>query len=131
MNEEMQAVILNGMPLGQFVAYYLVGVFGIAFFFLSNLLKAIETDPTTPRTFQWIYFVKGLIRVVLALMALAFGIVYFSELMGYIVDVPQGAEVEITGFSALLVGISVDQLSKKLVSLSIGSYKGIQKRMKQ
>lgn len=131
MNEDMQSILLNGMPIGVFLAYYLVGVFGIAFLFLSNLLKAIESDPSTPRTFKWIYFIKGLVRLVLALMALAFGIVYFSELMGYIAEVPEGAEVEITGFSALLVGISVDQLSKKLVSLSLSSYKVVKKQVKR
>ena len=131
MNEEMQAILLNGMPLGEFVAYYLVGVVGIAFFFLSNLLTAIESDPNTPGTFRWVYFIRGLIRVVLALMALGLGIIYFSELMQFIMEVPEGADVEINGFSALLLGIGVDGLSKKLVSVSIGGYQGIKKQIKR
>lgn len=119
----MKTLLLNGMTIGHFFVYYLVGVFGIAYVFLGNLLKAIESDPTTPRTFQWVYFVKGLIRVILALMSLAFGILYFSELMSYIMEVPEGVEVEINGFSALIMGIGIDGLSKRLVSASIDGYK--------
>jgi hypothetical protein len=123
MESNVTEILLNGMPLGQFIGYYIIGMAGALMFFLGNLYKGITQDTSTPMKFSWRYFVKGLIRVVLSLTTLAFGILYFSELSPFLFQLTEGQFVEINGFSALLLGIGVDSLWKKLLAVGIDGAK--------
>jgi hypothetical protein len=116
---EVTEILLNGMPINEFISFYLIGAVGALMFFLGNLYKGITQNVDTPMTFSWRYFVRGLIRVVLALTSLAFGIIYFSDLSKYLFNLQEGQTAELNGFSALLLGIGIDGLWKKLLQVGI------------
>ena len=124
-------ILLNGMPLHEFVIFYLVAIGGMLMFFLHNLYTSIKTDINTPITFHWRYFWKGLIRVILSVLSLPAGIVFFGEisLMVFATETP----AELNALSALLLGIGVDRLWKGLLGFGIdaGNFsKGVIKRLK-
>jgi len=116
MDEEVAGLLLNGMPFKQFIVFYLVAVGGVLLFFLHNLYKAIKVDTDTPMTFKWPYFIKGLIRVIMSLVSLAFGIIFFEEISMIIFATEQ--PVELNALSALMMGIGVDRLWKGLLGVS-------------
>jgi TRAP-type C4-dicarboxylate transport system permease large subunit len=128
---EVTEILLNEMPLGQFIGFYLIGTVGALMFFLGNLYKGITQDISTPMKFSWKHFVKGFIRVVLALVTLAFGIIYFSDLSQHLFSLSEGQVAELNGFSALLLGIGVDGLWKKLLQAGVDGMKVTEKILKK
>lgn len=134
MEQEVYIVLLNGMPLSTFIAYYLIGIGGVLIFFLSNLHTAITTDPNTPNTWSWKAFIKGGIRLTLALITLAFSIVYFKEMAPFLFNIApdliteNDTIVNINGFSSLLMGIGIDHICKGLISMTYGGAKLIKKQ---
>lgn len=127
MDEEVAGLLLNGMPLKQFIVFYLIAVGGALIFFLHNLYTSIKEDSSTPMTFKWRYFVKGLIRVVMSLVSLAFGIIFFGEISLIIFATDQ--PVELNALSAFLMGVGVDRLWKGLLGVSNQTRKAVAKKM--
>jgi len=114
------------MPFKQFIVFYLVAVGGVALFFLHNLYTSIKLDVSTPPTFVWKYFIKGLIRVVMSLLSLAFGIIFFKEISLIIFATDQ--PVELNALSAFMMGIGVDRLWKGLLGVSDQTRKAVAKK---
>jgi hypothetical protein len=127
MDEEVAGLLLNGMPLKQFIVFYLVAVGGALIFFLHNLYTSIKVDSSTPMTFQWKYFIKGLIRVIMSLVSLAFGIIFFTDISLIIFATDQ--PVELNALSAFLMGVGVDRLWKGLLGVGEETRRAVAKRM--
>ena len=117
------------MSFEKFIGFYLIGATGALMFFLSSVYNAIKKDITTPMNFSWKYFMRGMIRIILALISLSFAIVYFSDFSKHLFNLSDGQIVELNGFSALLMGVGIDDLWKKLLSAGASGAKAGEKMM--
>jgi len=127
MDEEVTKLLLSGITQKEFVAFYLMGVTGIVVRFLADLWYGIRMDRNTPYHFQWSYFLKGFLRVVMSLIVMAFVVARFQEFSHLLVDInfPNPTRVSdgnvpvagITAGSAFLLGLGLDEVLKKLVGL--------------
>ena len=147
MDEEVIKLFLNDMPLKQFVVFYIVAIVGALMLFLKDLNRSLLHDTSTPYQFEWRYFWKGLIRVVMAMVSLFFGVAYFKELSPYLFDivVPEAMvnqlgesgihdhdfQIQINVLSAFGLGVGVDKLMKGLVGTADGGRKAIIKKFKK
>jgi hypothetical protein len=129
MSPEIVEILLNGMSFEKFIGFYLIGATGALMFFLSSVYNAIKKDITTPMNFSWKYFMRGMIRIILALISLSFAIVYFSDFSKHLFNLSDGQIVELNGFSALLMGVGIDDLWKKLLSAGASGAKAGEKMM--
>jgi hypothetical protein len=129
--DEVTEILLNGKSVTEFIALYIAGTIGALWFFLQNLYDGITKDPTTPMIFSWRYFVRGLIRVVLALTGLAFVILYFEELSPHLFELPNGTTAGLKVHTALFIGLGIDGLVKKMISAGIDGAKATEKALKK
>jgi len=117
-------MLLSGITGKEFVVLYLVSIVGIVVRFLYNLWEGITKDIATPFTFQFKFFVKGLIRIIFSLIIMAVVIARFQEfshLFGSIENViaeGDNATIGLTAGSAFMLGMGVDELVKRVVSYS-------------
>lgn len=106
--EIIYKLVLNGVPLREFLILYGWGLLGSFSFFLFSLYKSLQFDKRTPKAFHWKYFWMGAIRVFLTLVFMALGIVFWDKVSHLIFNV-EGA-VELNGWSAFLSGTLIDRL---------------------
>lgn len=130
MDEDVTSMLLQGITGKEFLVFYLVGIVGIIIRFLMNLSTAIKTDSKTPYKFQWRYFVKGLIRLVISFGIMAVIVARFHEFSHHLVNMepvfnsptrlPDGIEVEvsanITAGLSFTIGLGIDEIVKRIVS---------------
>ena len=123
MEDEVRTILLNGMPVVEFIAYYLAGLFGAFVWFLIKTLRAISKDPETAGRFQWRYFWRGFVKFILTLIILPWVVIYFEDYGPFIMQglfgFPQLAEgqdllMEINAGSAALIGFFLDMGIRKL-----------------
>lgn len=118
MDNEVYQLLLNGMPIKEFLVYYIFGIAGALSFFLYSVWNAINEDSNTPSKFSWKFLLKGTIRVVLSLITLAFVVIYFKQISPFMFDVTNtDVDVKINGFSAFLAGVSIDTIWKALLGV--------------
>lgn len=104
----------------EFLAYLLVSYLGVIAWVLVKSIRAMRRDPDTPDSFSARLFFVGILRTILSLLILPWAVVYFSDLVPFILKflltLPEGMEVpaEINGFSAFILGFVVDYLIDKL-----------------
>jgi len=128
MNERILELLLAGITAEQFVVFYVVGIAGILVRFLYNLGEGILFDNKTPYNFRMKFFVKGLIRLFVSMIVMAFVIARFYEFSHYLVDVarppnhPGGmgdVHANITIGSAFMLGLGIDEVVKRIVGRTI------------
>ena len=112
---DVAKVLLNGIPLHQFIAFYIAGLVGALIAFGINVGQAVKNDTTTPNKFQLSKLKFRLIRWMTTLLLLAVGIIFNKEILGAMLD--STTPIELTLWSALLAGMGTDQLGKKLSGL--------------
>lgn len=109
--KEVFEIWLDGMSVGRFLAMYLAACAGMIIFFLDDVSKGIRKNPETPQGFSWKHFIKGMIRLIINLITLFFVIVNYKDIMETIFQ----AQATLNGASALVAGISIDAIVKRLV----------------
>ena len=112
MEEDVVKILLNGIPLNQFIAFYIAGLVGAAISFGINVGQAVKKNTTTPSDFRWRKLKVKAIRWMTSFLLLAVGIVFNKEILGAALD--SATPIELTLWASLLVGMSTDQLGKKL-----------------
>jgi len=115
MEEDVVKILLNGIPLNTFIAFYIAGLVGTFISFGINVGQAVKKSTTTPNTFKWVNVKFKLIRWVTSLLLLAVGIVFNKEILG--AGLESASPIELTLWASLLVGMGTDQLGKKLSGL--------------
>ena len=125
MDDEVTRMLLSGITEKEFMVFYLVGIAGFGVRFLGELWAGIRLDRNTPFKFQWKYFAKGGLRMVMSMIVLAFVIARFQEFSHYLVDIEfpnptRIAEGEdpvatITVGSAFIMGLGLDEIVKRVV----------------
>lgn len=105
-------ILLNGISVSQFIAFYIAGIVGAIISFGINIGQAVKKNVATPNTFQWNRLKVKSVRWMTTLLLLAVGIVFNKEILGAALD--SASPIELTLWSALLVGMSTDQLGRKL-----------------
>lgn len=130
MDQEVTVLLLNGMPVKTFFVFYFYGVIGILMFYLGSVWKNIDSNPNTPSSFSWKYFLKGTIRIVLSLITLFFIIIYFKDFSPFLFNLPEGAnKIDINGFSSLFAGIGIDSTWKMVLGISKTGSQAIKKKV--
>ena len=120
MNDDVARVVLNGMPLTDFIAFYGIAVFVSLIMFIMKIHRGIKVDAKTPNKFSWRHFFKGFTKLLVTLMAIAPAIIFFKDLspfvlnLGLLGDVPEGVDIEIVAdvnaFTAFLIGFGIDRV---------------------
>lgn len=106
--------LLNGMSPGFFIAMMIIALSGVLVFFLSDVAYAVKNDKSTPGEFNiWFMFKSGFARVLLNFIILSFCIAYFGEISQIIFRVEE--PLTINGVIALMLGIQIDPIAKKIV----------------
>ena len=119
MDEEVTKILLNGMPLAEFKAYYLASLMGALLWFIIKTWRGVYADPSTPSTFSWRYFWRGLIKYGISVIALAWAVVYFSDYGPFLLKIffqfpevnPEALDnvvMNMNAGSAFLLGFFVD-----------------------
>lgn len=123
---EITKHLLNGMPVGFFLAMLLISFLGVLVFFLSDVAHSVKNDKRSPGKFDFWYMVRtSFARLFVGLICLAVCIVYFSEISQIVLQVQD--PVKMNGAVAFLLGIQVDVIVKKIVGFSKDGGKAIKK----
>jgi TRAP-type C4-dicarboxylate transport system permease large subunit len=112
MEEDVVKILLNGIPISQFIAFYIAGLVGAIISFGINVGQAVKNDQSTPNKFQWNRLKIKAMRWVTSLLLLAVGIIFNKEILG--AGLNSETTIELTLWSAFLVGMGTDQLGKRL-----------------
>jgi len=64
-------ILLNGIPLSTFIAFYISGLLGSILSYSISVRVAIRTDSKTSNTFKWKEFKLKIWRVITGVIALA------------------------------------------------------------
>jgi hypothetical protein len=125
MDEEVVGWLLSGITVKEFWVLYVVGIVGIVARFLFNLWEGIAVDSSTPYTFQFRYFIKGMIRIILSLIFLAVVVARYQEFSHLLVDIElpvptRWANFEqpvaaLTAGAAFILGLGIDEVVKRFV----------------
>jgi len=129
MDEQVTGLLLDGITAKEFTVFYLVGIAGIAMRFLWNLYQGINLNPETPYKFQFRYFLKGFLRIILSLGFMAVVVARFPEMSDKLIDIdvafniptrlPSGTEVgataHMTAGLAFIIGLGIDEVVKRFV----------------
>jgi uncharacterized membrane protein len=107
-------VLLNGMPIAEFVQFYIVAMIGVLFFFIGRVYGAINLDKSTPFEWSWRHFMRGFIKLIGTLVIVPLGIVYFKDFAPWVLDLGEGGVAELNGKSALLWGMGADAAVQKI-----------------
>jgi len=110
--DDVVSILLNGIPLHQFIAFYIAGLVGAIISFGINVGQAVKKDASTPKKFNWKVLKVKSVRWMTTLLLLAIGIIFNKEILGAALN--SEATIELTLWASLLVGMSTDQLGKKL-----------------
>lgn len=123
MSDRITELLLAGLTPDEFLIFYAVGIVGIIVRYLYNMLDSILFDPTTPYRWNWLYALKGFIRLLISLIVMAFIVARFYEFSDHIVNITiegrAGVKANITAGTAFTVGIGIDEIVKRLVSKTI------------
>jgi hypothetical protein len=85
----------------------------------------VRKDPNTPSTFSWRHTARGFIKLIIAMIIIPWGIIYFSDILPILLNfittdalLPEGVELnaEVNGFSAFLIGFGVDYLVRRTMT---------------
>lgn len=114
MEEDVVKILLNGVPLNQFIAFYIAGGVGAILSFAINVGEAVKKDKATPSKFQLSKLKLKALRILGAVISLAAGIVFWPQISGFLLS--SETPIELTLWSAFIVGMGADQLGKKLSS---------------
>jgi len=102
--------MLNGVPVNDFIAFYIWGVIAmLVVFFMGVGNNAKKTG------WSWPSFWGGWKRILVNLMLIAIGIVFWPNLSEFFFQ--SESTVELTMWSALLIGLSLDRLRSWVKSL--------------
>lgn len=123
---EISKHLLNGMPVGFFLAMLLISFLGVLVFFLSDVANSVKHDRRSPGRFDFWYMIKtSFARLFMGLICLAICIVYFSEISQMALKIEE--PVEINGAVAFLLGIQIDVIAKKIIGYGKDGGKAIRK----
>jgi hypothetical protein len=130
MIDEVYTVFLNGMPLKTFIGLFSMGLIGALLFYLGKIYKAL--NPKMPKLkISLREVIRAVIKLILSLSSLAICIVYFKEISPVLFNIAETEHehvVDINGKSAILLGLGIDRLWSKLLSLSEGGAKLIKRQ---
>ena len=114
MQEEIAKILLNGVPLNQFIAFYIAGVIGAVVSYGFNVGMSMKKDATTPKKFSKTHFKVKIWRLVIAVISIAGRIVFNKEILGFVLA--SDASIELTLWSAVLAGAGWDRFGKAITA---------------
>jgi len=126
MDPEVQRILLNEMPVVEFIAYYLAALLGAFVWLLIKTFRAIYGDPDTPGHFDWRFMWRGIFKLVISVIILPWAIIYFSDYGPFILELMfkfpsdnqshQHLAIELNGGSAFLTGLGIDAFIRKVTN---------------
>lgn len=118
MDEEVYKILLNGVPLHQFIAFYIAGAGGALLMFIINVGQAVRKDESTAFKFKWSELKIKALRVLGTVITLAALIVFWPQISSLILA--SETPIDLTVYSAFICGMGADQLGKKFASIKPG-----------
>ncbi len=115
MKDEVVNILLDGMPVARFVAFYLVGLVGMLVLFARQVNQSIKTNPNTPDYFSWkrLFSATSITRLLLSVVVLALAVTHYEELMMRLFNVVESGPINVVG--ALILGVGIDKIVDGLV----------------
>lgn len=115
MEDEIYRLLLNGVPLPQFVAFVIAGIVGIVFSYGVNVGMAVKNDPKTPGKFQRKSFHFKFWRVLIAVLSVVITVIFNQEILGFVLN--SDAPIQLNLWSAFLSGMGWDRVSKSITQI--------------
>jgi len=126
--KDLTDILLNGMSVPFFLAMFILAICGVLVFFAREITHAMKYDKRTPEKFDFrLMFKMSAIRIFVGIIAIALSIVYFSEMTKLIFQID--IELQINGFIAFGLGMSVDRLIDGLLGWGKDGKSFIQKTL--
>ena len=122
--EDVAKHFLNGMEFSFFIAMMGFAIAGVVVQFLFDVIKTINYDTRTEKKFNWkSFWLKGGARMLGGFIILTISVIFFEQIATLLFNVSLtgagadvSASVKLTGWSAFLLGLSIDSLIKIVVS---------------
>ncbi|MCK4823522.1 hypothetical protein KA005_47660 [bacterium] len=114
MEEDVAKLLLNGVPLTQFIAFYIAGVVGAIFSYGINVGVDVKKNTETPNKFSKRHFKVKLWRVIIAAISIAAGIIFNKEILGVMLS--SETSIELTLWSSFGAGMAWDRLGKTVTA---------------
>ncbi len=126
MEEDVTRLLLGDMPRLNFIVYFAVAAVGALSSFIFSVIKAIKTNAKTAQKFEWKYLWPGLWRFLFSMIPLALSIAEWDKTSRFLFesDVP----VELTPYSAFLMGTLIDRLMEMLFGGGQGAVKSMKRK---
>jgi len=115
LGQNVTQILLNGVPLAVFIAFYIAGIIGVFISYAINVAFAVKNDPTTSNKFKRSEFKVKVLRVVLALLLLAVGIIFPEQIWGFVFH--SDAPIQLNLWSAFMTGMGTDRIGKGFAGL--------------
>jgi len=112
--EEVTKILLNGISIPNFIAFYIMGVAGAIVSLGFSVESGIRKNTTTPNKFSWGALKVKTGRIIIAAITIALGIIFNKEILSFMFS--SEAPVELTLWSSLIVGMGWDRLGKTLTT---------------
>jgi len=117
--EEVTGILLNGMTLSQFVAYFLLMAGGALVFFALDVRHSTKSNSDTPTRFNFWFMIRdNVIRGLAVAIFIGASVVFYQDLYG----------VELNGKLAFTSGLGIDALIGTI--LKTGKEKGPMKKQR-
>ncbi len=123
MDEEVKILLLNNMPVKEFLVFYGMALLGALVFLFTKIIMAIEKDSSTPREFSWKHTLRGFLKFIIAMIVLPWAVIWFEDyapiFMKVLFTFPENGDshlnIGLNAGSAFLMGMSIDALVHTLL----------------
>lgn len=100
----VSSYIFSGMPLNQFIAFYIFALVGLVISTGIELLAARKTIKESGGFNPAIWVLDNWLRIVVSMLVIAVGILFSEELLG----------IELSPFASLCSGFTTDKIIEAL-----------------
>jgi putative Mn2+ efflux pump MntP len=112
--------LLNGVPVEDFIAFYIAAFVGFAIVYLFiDVRQGVKKSPSTPNKWNWRAFFKGWKNMMGSMLLIAVGIVFWPNISTFMLETEE--PVNLTIWSAFIVGVSLDRLRAYIHTLRSGN----------
>lgn len=106
--------LLNGVPLNDFISFYIAALVGFILFFGWDVKEGIKNSKTTPNKWDWPSFWKGWKRITKSLILIAAGIIFWPQISTFLFASDSTIGLEL--WTAFGLGMMLDKLNTGLTT---------------
>jgi len=106
--------MLNGVPINDFISFYISALLGFMLFFGWDVREGVKKSAKTPNKWDWPSFWKGWKRITKSLVLIAVGIVFWPQISAFLFASESPVSLEL--WTAFGLGVMLDKLNTGLTT---------------